>query len=196
MAGTIVSEMSFRGTSKTFLACFLVLAAGLARGTTGFYPPRLPPGAFPDTEASSNFVFSAGTDAERNWILAIEADVSSNNNVQIEFGQDGDGDGYLAVNERELVVGWDCGYWICKDRRGGCESRVAGLPGRRKSVLRLVLDRDRNVKSETGAFDGVCISNLFNSSWNMARVVVRGDPSANEVVKSVLFPHPFVLRLR
>lgn len=192
----MVLVMSFREISKGCLACFLVLVAGLARGTTGFYPPRLPPSEFPDTEASSNFVFSAGTDAERNWILAIEANVSSNNNVQIEFGQDGDGDGYLAVNERELVVGWDCGYWICKDRRGGCESRVAGLPGRRKSVLRLVLDRDRNVKSATGAFDGVCISNLFNSSWNMARVVVRGDPSANEVVKSVLFPHPLVLRLR
>ncbi len=189
-------EMSSRELSKRCLVCSLVLAAGLARGTTGFYPPRLPPSEFTDTEASSNFVFSTGTDAERNWILAVEADVSSNNNVQIEFGQDIDEDGYLAVNERELVIGWDCGDWICKDRRGGRESRVAGLPGRRKSVLRLVLDEDRNVKSATGAFDGVCISNLFNSSWNMARVVVRGNPSANEVVKSVLFPHPFVLRLR
>ena len=192
----MVSVMSFREISKGFLACFLVLAAGLARGTTGFYPPRLPPSEFPDTEASSNFVFSAGTDAERNWILAIEANVSSNNNVQIEFGQDGDGDGCLAVNERELVVGWDCGEWIVRERRGGGEAGMPGQPGRGKFVLRLVLDEDRNGKSASVAFRDFDVSRLFNPAWSMARVVVRGPSPLDETIKSVLFQHPFVLRLR
>ena len=45
-------------------------------------------------------------------------------------------------------------------------------------------------------FRDVDISNLFSPEWNMARVVVRGERPVGEVVKSVLFPHPFVLRLR
>ena len=114
-------------------ACWLgALAPGLASAAISLAPPSLPPCAFADTESSSNFVFCTGTGLDRNWILSVEADVTSNNNVQVEFG----------------------------------------------------VDRD------------VDISNLFSPEWNMARVVVRGERPVGEVVKSVLFPHPFVLRLR
>ena len=112
--------------------CLVALAPGLACAAISLAPPSLPPCAFADTESSSNFVFCTGTGLDRNWILSVEADVTSNNNVQVEFG----------------------------------------------------VDRD------------VDISNLFSPEWNMARVVVRGERPVGEVVKSVLFPHPFVLRLR
>ena len=144
-------------------ACWLgALAPGLASAAISLAPPSLPPCAFADTESSSNFVFCTGTGLDRNWILAIEADVSSNNNVQVEFGVDRDGSGALSVDER----------------------------------LRLVLDEDRRVRSAASVFRDVDISNLFSPEWNMARVVVRGERPVGEVVKSVLFPHPFVLRLR
>ena len=176
--------------------CLGALASGLACAAISLAPPSLPPCAFADTESSSNFVFCTGTGLDRNWILAIEADVSSNNNVQVEFGVDRDGDGALSVDERELTVGWDCGEWVLRDRRGDAESRAAERPGRRKMVLRLVLDEDRSVRSAASVFRDVDISNLFNPEWNMARVVVRGERPVGEVVKSVLFHHPFVLRLR
>ena len=182
--------------SRIAACCFGALVPGLACAAVSFAPPRLPPCAFADTEASSNFVFGTGTDLDRNWILSVEADVTSNNNVQVEFGVDRDGDGALSVDERELTVGWDCGEWVLRDRRGDAESRAAERPGRRKMVLRLVLDEDRGVRSAAVVFRDVDISSLFNPEWNMARVVVRGERPVGEVVKSVLFPHPFVLRLR
>ena len=182
--------------SRIAACCFGALVPGLACAAVSFAPPRLPTCAFADTEASSNFVFGTGTDLDRNWILAIEADVSSNNNVQVEFGVDRDGSGALSVDERELAVGWDCGEWVLRDRRGDVERRAAERPGRRKVVLRLVLDEDRSVRSAASVFRDVDISNLFSPEWNMARVVVRGERPVGEVVKSVLFPHPFVLRLR
>ena len=83
-------------------ACWLgALAPGLASAAISLAPPSLPPCAFADTESSSNFVFCTGTGLDRNWILAIEADVSSNNNVQVEFGVDRDGSGALSVDERD-----------------------------------------------------------------------------------------------
>ena len=169
--------------------CLVALAPGLASAAISLAPPSLPPCAFADTESSSNFVFCTGTGLDRNWILSVEADVTSNNNVQVEFGVDRDGDGALSVDERELTVGWDCGEWVLRDRRGDAA-------GRRKMVLRLVLDEDRSVRSAASVFRDVDISNLFNPEWNMARVVVRGERPVGEVVKSVLFHHPFVLRLR
>ena len=72
--------------SRIAACCFGALVPGLACAAISLAPPSLPPCAFADTEASSNFVFGTGTDLDRNWILAIEADVSSNNNVQVEFG--------------------------------------------------------------------------------------------------------------
>ena len=63
-------------------------------------------------------------------------------------------------------------------------------------MLRLVLDEERSVRSAASVFRDVDISSLFNPEWNMARVVVRGERPVGEAVKSVLFPHPFVLRLR
>ena len=108
--------------SRIAACCFGALVPGLACAAVSFAPPRLPTCAFADTEASSNFVFGTGTDLDRNWILAIEADVSSNNNVQVEFGVDRDGSGALSVDERELAVGWDCGEWALRDRRGDAES--------------------------------------------------------------------------
>ena len=104
--------------------CLGALASGLACAAISLAPPSLPPCAFADTESSSNFVFCTGTGLDRNWILSVEADVTSNNNVQVEFGVDRDGDGALSVDERELTVGWDCGEWVLRDRRGDAERAV------------------------------------------------------------------------
>ena len=114
--------------------CLVALAPGLACAAISLAPPSLSPCAFADTESSSNFVFCTGTGLDRNWILAIEADVSSNNNVQVEFGVDRDGDGALSVDERELTVGWDCGEWVLRDRRGDVERRAAERPEGRPSA--------------------------------------------------------------
>jgi hypothetical protein len=76
--------------------------------------PSLPLSVFADTEISSNLLFKTDSTLNRNWVFSIEADVSTNNNVQAEFGVDMDGNGVLTVNERELVIGWDCGQCVLK----------------------------------------------------------------------------------
>ena len=38
-------------------------------------------------------------------------------------------------------------------------------------------------------------SNLLNPEWNLVRIVVRGGNKPGESIKSIFFPHPFVLRL-
>lgn len=180
---------------KFCLICFLVQVVNLAHALTSFTPSSLPPSEFADTESSSNFVFNTGTDCERNWILSLQADVANNNNIQIEFGVDKDLNGVLSVNEREVIVGWDCGKWIVKDRRNGFDRQEMSLEGKRKFVLRLCLNKDQNASDSSGVLQDFDITRLFNPAWNMARVVVRGCSHHNESIKSVIFPQPFVLRV-
>jgi hypothetical protein len=157
--------------------------------------PSLPLSVFADTEISSNLLFKTDSTLNRNWVFSIEADVSTNNNVQAEFGVDMDGNGVLTVNERELVIGWDCGQWVLKNRRGECEYRVPESSGRHKMILRLVLYKNQSAKSLSSVFHDVDISDLFNPEWNLVRIVVRGGNKSGESIKSIFFPHPFVLRL-
>jgi hypothetical protein len=147
----------------------------------------LPLSVFADTEISSNLLFKTDSTLNRNWVFSIEADVSTNNNVQAEFGVDMDGNGVLTVNERELVIGWDCGQWVLKNRRGEHEYRVSESSGRHKMILRLVLYKNQSAKSLSSVFHDVDISDLFNPEWNLVRIVVRGGNKPGESIKSIFF---------
>lgn len=172
-----------------------MLYCSFAFASTSFEMPSLPLSVFADTEISSNLLFKTDSTQNRNWVFSIEADVSTNNNVQAEFGVDMDGNGVLTVNERELVIGWDCGQWVLKNRRGEREYRVPESSGRHKMILRLVLYKNQSAKSLSSVFHDVDISDLFNPEWNLVRIVVRGGNKPGESIKSIFFPHPFVLRL-
>ena len=85
------------------LICLLPLftwtsaAAGVAVGP-------LPAPELPDTEVSTNFVFSVGEGQDRSLIFTIELQATPSNNVEVAIGVDADEDGRLSVDESELCV--------------------------------------------------------------------------------------------
>ena len=74
--------------------------------------PSLPDPLRPRAEAETNVTFSAGSAGDNLWRLSVELDASVSNSVEVVLGIDADGDGALAVEEGELVVGWRCGRWF------------------------------------------------------------------------------------
>ena len=176
----------------------LILATmPVAAAAARLEPPQLPPSPFADTEASTNIVFSTGSANDRRWTFSLEIDADDANNAQVEFGSDRDGDGALSLDEGELAVGWDCGEWFLRDRRGGEMRRSAESPGRRRLEFAIYLDEQRRVRSLRGnVFDGGAQSTYFNPSWDMARVVVRSTNAVNEVVRSSISANAFSVSIQ
>ena len=180
--------MSAKMKTAILSLAMLPFAAAAAR----LEPPQLPPSPFADTEASTNIAFSTGGANDRRWTFSLEIDADDAVNAQIEFGIDRNGDGALALDEGEAAVGWDCGEWFWRDKRGGESRRSAESPGRRRLEFAIYLDEQRQVRSLRGnVFDGGAQPTYFNPNWNMARVVVRGTNAVNEVVRSSIAANAF-----
>lgn len=161
-----------------------------------FAPPQVPPGGWPDTEASTSLVFDAGAVRDNRWTLTFEVDADGVNNAQVEFGVDADGNGALDANERELAVGWDCGEWVVRDRRGRTVQRVEAASGRRRLEWTLYLDRQRRGRRlASNVFASENVETYFNPAWNVARVVVRGANAADELIRSKIDVNPLVVRM-
>ena len=122
------------------------------------------------------------------------------NCAMLEFGVDENANGVLERNEIDLSLGWDCGEWICRDRRGGNVSCASRPAGRRKLEVQVYLRGDGtpyrvDAKDGEPVFRDVDASALFNPNWNLARLVTRGGTSL-ESASVKHFPAPFVIILR
>lgn len=117
-----------RSISIFIFGALFALACGASQ--VALYAPA--PSAFPDTEAETNIVFSAGAFNERRFGLDLDICAASNNCVMVEFGVDGDMDGALDPGESEVAVGWDCGEWVFRDKRGAFMRRVPAEAGERR----------------------------------------------------------------
>ena len=132
----------------------------------------LPEPVRPLAEVETNIFFSAGAAADNKWTLTIERDAAASNSVEVVFGRDANEDGVLGIEEGELLVGWDCGEWLWRDRRANAACRVEGTARRLDMTLYL---RDREAKSlASSVFPPIVSSTCFNPDWNLARVVSRG----------------------
>ena len=77
-----------------------------------------------------------------------------------------------------LSVGWSCGEWFWRDRRGGGAGRIADAEGARRLDWTLWLASDKSARSVDGnVFSGAVAPTFFNGDWNMLRVVSRGAGS-------------------
>ena len=74
--------------------------------------PALPPVAYIDAETTTNVQFTAWQEHVGKFKLSQTCRTTTTNNVQFAFGRDSDDDGTLALEESDLVVGWDCGKWF------------------------------------------------------------------------------------
>ena len=163
----------------------IVFAAGVP------VPPLLP-SPFADSEATTNLPLRVGVPG-RDWHFDFQMSCAAvSNSVQIAFGVDDDADGELAPAETRLVVGRDatCAF---VERPSLCERQEEELSATGQRVgfgarvfLRTAGTPSRFVATnETGraVFAGWRTSpptDLFDPSWNLMRVTVRGPTVASE----------------
>ena len=78
---------------------------------------ELPPGGFADSEASTNITVAIPADKNR-LTLSLTVDCTPSNSVEVAIGRDSDGDGDLAPDEADYVLGYDCGEWFVRREEG------------------------------------------------------------------------------
>ena len=176
----------------------IVLCLGLAlavHASARLAVLSLPEAVRPLAEVETNVVFSTGAAADNKWTLTIERDASTSNCVEVVIGTDADGDGALGIDEGEFSVGWSCGEWFWRDRRGGGTGRVADAEGARRLDWTLRLTEEKTARSVVGnVFSGAVDPTCFNPAWNMIRVVSRGAESLR--VESKVTVDALKLRVR
>ena len=126
---------------------------------------ELPPGGFADTEAATNVTVAIPADKNR-LTLSLTVDCTPSNSVEVAIGRDANGDGDLAPDEADYVLGYDCGEWfVRRDEVPG-----SGLQVPEASAIQGAgrMTRDFRLVREDIDFD-----------WNLVKVVRRGrGPSA------------------
>ena len=163
------------------ILCSLVLSVS-ARATT---MSQLPLPTFADSGASTNIVFAASS-MPSVVTFSLEFTPSPTNNVEIALGTDADGNGVLSAEEERLTIGWDCGSWfVRKGENADDEYSVATATDGTVKVFswRLTTMRGGVPSRLLATADGTALFNdlstspprwLYDTAWNLARVVVRG----------------------
>ena len=154
--------------------------------------PSLPEAMRPLAEVETNLAFSVGMPGDNLWKLSIDLDASTSNCVEVVMGTDADEDGALGIDEGEFSIGWSCGEWFWRDRRGGGTGRVADGEGARRLDWTLRLSEGKSARSVV--FSGVVAPTCFNPDWNIARIVSRGAESLR--VESKVTVDALKLRIR
>jgi hypothetical protein len=157
--------------------------------------PQLPEAMRPLAEVETNVAFSGGAPCDNIWRLSVELEASTSNCVEVVMGSDADEDGALGIDEGEFSVGWSCGDWFWRGRRGGGTGRVSDAEGARRLDWTLRLTEEKTARSVVGnVFSGAVDPTCFNPAWNMIRVVSRGAVSLR--VESKVTVDALKLRIR
>ena len=167
----------------------------------------LPSVAHADTEVVTNVPLPSLSHRAAKFGFSLGCRATPTNNVEIAFGTDTDSDGVLSPRETRLVVGWDSGSWFV--RRGFAGERFVAWSsstdevktlswemtlGLRAAPCRLV------VREEVAPLDfelpTVPQNWLFNSDWNLMRLIGRGLDVQNESFNVQFMPESFTVILR
>ena len=175
----------------TFLAAALVM-------------PSMPPPEYDDCEVVTNCVFDTSRGDAKMFALKIELDATSSNGVEVVFGRDADGDGRLSRTEEEMSIGYGCGEWKVANLVTGDTVSCAGTPGHAALNWKLRLNRNRTPRSLAVTVNGQSAFTqlvtpplfLFDSTWNAAKIIRRGQSDPNLQVVCSVDNIPLVIRLR
>ena len=178
-------------------------------------PVALPPVVHADTETVTNVPFSASLDAAGRFRLSLSCLATSSNNVEAAFGVDRDGDGVLALEEVDCVVGWDCGAWFARKGADSARAEYAGtVPAYGVSELSWTVQAARGgaatrlaatvdgapAFAELGAREPrrreLAADWLFRPGWNMVRLAGRGLDGHGEAFAVQVLPDSVVIRFR
>ena len=123
---------------RSWLAIALVAAMPFcaARAARIAALPSPEPGAYADTESSTNVVLAVDRAKLFSLGFTIELSPSTTNCLEIALGADADGDGELAPEESDVLFGYDCGEWFMRNGDGAAVSGAAsGVRPRREAVF-------------------------------------------------------------
>ena len=176
------------------LITVVVCLVGLATEARVIESAQLPPSAHLDTEVVTNVPVSMANVALRSYRLELDFTPSASNCVEVAFGRDADGDGALGLTERGFCVGWDCGEWKLACRGGDFARPCAeGVIGNTNGIVFEVGVKGSNARSYTATVGGEPFFGeaeptpapqlMFDPSWNMMRLTVRGVEGASERVR-------------
>ena len=140
-----------------------------------------------DTEVVTNVPFKSWEDGLVKFDYSIAFRITSSNNVELAFGSDVNNDGILTHDEMELTVGWDCGEWfienVCTGER--ITSLHIGDYGLHEFSCKMAFSRagrriEKIICTDNSAPLFMRLSQekplwLFSKSWNLLRIVARGD---------------------
>ena len=192
--------MRCRPCSRRVFAVALLLSAPAlsVAGLLAFVQPQSTLDTVREAETNSVSCF-ADANASR-FRIRLVVNGNDYNCAMLEFGVDESGNGLLDRNETDLSIGWDCGEWVCCNRRTGVVSCASRAAGSRSLELLVYLRGDGTpyrfeAKDGGPVFQDIPVNALFSQTWNLARLVTRGGtPLESASVKH--FPAPFVITLR
>ena len=127
---------------------------------------ELPPGGFADTEVATNVTVAIPADKNR-LTLSLTVDCTPSNSVEVAIGRDADGDGDLAPDEADYVLGYDCGEWFVR-REEGTGNREEGTGIGDQGV-------DGGLNAGRGTRDFRLVREDIDFGWNLVKVVRRGS---------------------
>ena len=186
---------------KAFFIVTLSVVALTALARSPMSPVLQPPSPYADTESVTNVTFGVGVPGDNVFSLSLVLDASPSNNVEVAFGYDANGNGTLDESEASFAVGWDCGEWFFRDITSDIADSCAGACGRKKLAWDLRLDKSLSPKTLHAQAGGLALpftmtATMYDPSWNVARVTVRGFGNAEAALKFGATTIPLVLRLR
>ena len=188
----------------------LIFAADLALAVVAYAGRPVDMGPLPawdclDTEVSTNAAFAVGGPDNRYLTFELELYATPSNNVQVAFGQDLDGDGDLAPDESDLVLGWRRGSCFIEDVEGEARRFADSTEGVSRVSLEMTVKTDDVFRPRRAAFTnelGECFSDLgveeylFKTNWNLLKVTRRGVEAADEWCRITSTYRSFAVHIR
>ena len=192
--------------SYLLLACAVCLCPALIAKEIAVGPQAVSP--FPDSEVATNVAFNVSRNDVKTFDVRIERASSISNCVQVAVGRDADGDGDLAPEETELVIGWRGERCFVEDvarERRYFEPEAVGEEG--AQFLHLNVETNSSFAPKRVFFEnesGVCFVEiadacppwLFSSKWNLLKVTRRGALPADELCRIRNEYHSFHVIIR
>ena len=169
---------------KIFLLLFVLVLTGIVANARTIN--ALPESGFVDGEVSTNvYINLSNTSNKTQFKIDVEFSSNVSNEVQVLLGQDIDTNGVLDTDEADLCFAWTTGFWQLYqiDRPNEILFSYETTTFHKKGSYILYLNdngeptRFEVIADKTVAFSQelICDSSLFNSNWNIAKVVHRGS---------------------
>ncbi len=138
--------------------------------TFGIRVSDLPVGEYADTEVATNLPFRVSLDEMSRVEVSLSLVATPTNVVEVSIGTDENGDGELSFEETAWAFGYSCGTWFTFDAK--TEEVVTEEAASRSDGTRI--ERTFVLRKKD-----------LNPTWNLVRIVRRGEVPSSERVEIV-----------